>query len=314
MANKREASVAGTCSFRVQRQAARVLVAAKRSRAARGGLAGEGRRDPRAAVSRSGRIGVRRLPAGTGQPRPGRGHDARRQTVPARASPAAKGRRGEGRLRRARRCPADPQRDGQGPEADRRRQDEFSRHRDGPRRRSGVERREDLGDRLHGRRQAVSCSRQGCRDHSLADRAERQDLCGANRRFTACPATPRGPATSRPPCRNFLDNGETSFEVAQHGRRRRSGVQGREDADGAIHRRRQAAQGQRRGSRNHRVGARCDCQRETSGHAYRRRRRQRAAGSLAERPFRAHHGVGPQAGRHGRRSFRPRRRWPVRGN
>ena len=41
---------------------------------------------------------------------------------------------------------------------------------------------------------------------------------------------------------------------------------------------------------------------------------ERGAGSLAERPLRVHHGVRPQAGRHGRRIFRPPRPWRVRGN
>ena len=41
-----------------------------------------------------------------------------------------------------------------------------------------------------------------------------------------------------------------------------------------------------------------DRRREASGHAHGRCRRQRAAGSLAERPLRVHHGVRPQARRH----------------
>ena len=118
-------------------QAARVLVAAERPRAACRGLAGPAsgcprRRDPPAALPGGGRIGVRRLPAGTRRARPCRRHDARRPPLPARASPAAAGRRREGRLRSARRRRADPRREGQGAGPRRRRQAVFPGERDGP--------------------------------------------------------------------------------------------------------------------------------------------------------------------------------------
>ena len=211
-------------------QAARVLVAAKRPRAACGRLAGEGRRDPRAALSRT---RPNRCSSSSGRerrPRPGRGHDARRPSrSPVRAS-------------------------------------------------------------LPSPKIVVVKAIYGV----PGDEKRTRDVTAK--------------------VQKLIDAGTTSFTVAEMAQRRRSGVERREDAHGRVHRRRQAAPGQR-----HRIPKRstwCPTRsptRNASGHAHRRRRRQRAcwkpgrtaASSSPRRP------AASWLARS--RTFRPSRPWRVRG-